>query len=142
MAAAVASSSDQPLRVKQRAIIVGGGPAGALMALYLSQEGRGFEVDLFEREKEDRISGPTVRSWNIAVFERGTDALEAGGFDMQKEVGVIYLCITASMTYVFFRRHDERRKKTEFRHQEDDGHMFGSPSGYHNHVHSAGDPVH
>lgn len=88
---AVTSMSDQVLPAKQRATIVGGGPAGALLALYLSQQGRGFEVDLFEREKEDRIHGPTVQSYNFVVLDRGTDALEAGGFDIQKEVGSILL---------------------------------------------------
>lgn len=45
---------------KQQAIIVGGGPAGALMAVFLAQDGR-FQVELFEGREEDQIAGPTVR---------------------------------------------------------------------------------
>lgn len=81
----MASSSNQPAGSKQRAVIVGGGPAGALMALYLSQD-RGFKVDLFEAFDENKIAGPTVRSWNVVLFDRGSDALKAGGVDLQKEV--------------------------------------------------------
>ncbi|CAN0548100.1 unnamed protein product [Ectocarpus sp. 12 AP-2014] len=81
----MASSSNQPAGSKQRAVIVGGGPAGALMALYLSQD-RGFKVDLFEAFDEKKIAGPTVRSWNVVLFSRGSDALKAGGVDLQKEV--------------------------------------------------------
>ena len=55
------------------------------MALYLSQD-RGFEVDVFEAMEESRIAGPTVRSWNIVLFDRATSALERGGVDLQQEV--------------------------------------------------------
>ncbi|CAN0100067.1 unnamed protein product [Ectocarpus sp. 4 AP-2014] len=81
----MASSSNQPVGSKQRAVIVGGGPAGALMALYLSQD-RGFKVDLFEAFDENKVAGPTIRSWNVVLFDRGSDALKAGGVDLQKEV--------------------------------------------------------
>lgn len=81
--AAVASTSGSVKQ--QRVAVVGGGPAGALMALYLSRAG-GFEVDLFESSDESKIAGPTSRSWNVILFERACDALEGGGFDLQKEV--------------------------------------------------------
>lgn len=80
--------NDRP-SAKQRAVIVGGGPAGALMAVYLSRS-RGFEVDVFEAFEESKISGPTVRSWNVVLFERGSHALESAGVDLKEEVGVFF----------------------------------------------------
>ena len=52
MSAASASTSEQTK--PKRAAIVGGGPTGALMALYLSQD-RGFEVDVFEAMEESKV---------------------------------------------------------------------------------------
>lgn len=72
---------------KQRAVVVGGGPAGALLAVYLSRS-RGFEVDIFEAFEESKISGPTIRSWNVVLFERGSHALKTAGVDLVEEVGV------------------------------------------------------
>lgn len=66
-------------------MVIGGGPAGALMAMYLSKTGD-FKVDLFEAFAESKISGPTVRSWNIVLFERGASALFGAGVDLQKQV--------------------------------------------------------
>ena len=83
---AAAAASDEPAAAKQRAVIVGGGPAGALMAVYLSRS-RGFEVDIFEAFEEGKISGPTIRSWNVVLFKRGSHALESAGVDLQEEVG-------------------------------------------------------
>lgn len=83
----------------KRATIVGGGPAGALMALYLAQD-RGFEVDLFEAFEESKISGPTVRSWNIVLFERGLAALKGGLVDLQQEVSTLWLRVAASLVHI------------------------------------------
>lgn len=68
-----------------KAVIVGGGPAGALMAIYLAQD-PGFKVDLFEKLEEDGISGPTIRSWNVILFKRGLAAVEGAGVDIHAEV--------------------------------------------------------
>ena len=84
-APSASTAADQAKPKLKRAAIVGGGPTGALMALYLSQD-RGFEVDVFEAMEESRIAGPTVRSWNIVLFDRATSALERGGVDLQQEV--------------------------------------------------------
>lgn len=70
---------------RQRAVVVGGGLAGALMALCLSQGGA-FEVDLCEARQESDISGPTIRSWNVVLFGRGDKALKAAGVDLHEEV--------------------------------------------------------
>ncbi|CAM9610002.1 unnamed protein product [Scytosiphon promiscuus] len=87
----------------QRVAVVGGGPAGALMALYLSRSG-GFEVDLFETSAESKIAGPTSRSWNVILFDRACDALEGGGFDLQREVGDLVITTAGSV------RHNAKKK--------------------------------
>ncbi|CAN0495463.1 unnamed protein product, partial [Laminaria digitata] len=87
MSAASASTAEQAKPKPKRAAIVGGGPAGALMTLYLSQD-RGFEVDVFEAMEESRIAGPTVRSWNLVLFDRALRALEGGGVDLEEEVSL------------------------------------------------------
>lgn len=71
---------------KQRAVIIGGGPAGALMALHLGQ--RRFEVDLFEAMDQDEIAGPTIRSWNVVLMGRGQKALDSAGVNLHEEVGL------------------------------------------------------
>lgn len=55
------------------------------MALYLSQD-RGFEVDVFEAMEERRIAGPTVRSWNVVLFDRAHGALKGAGMDLEEKV--------------------------------------------------------
>ena len=85
MSAASASTAEKTK--PKRAAIVGGGPTGALMALYLSQD-RGFEVDVFEAMEESKVAGPTVRSWNIVLFDRATSALKGAGVDVDEEVSL------------------------------------------------------
>ena len=87
---------------KKRVVIVGGGPAGGLMAVCLSRSGR-FEVDVFEALEEDRISGPTIRSWNVVLFGRGVDAIKSAGVDLQEEVSVLSApCMACAECCVFF----------------------------------------
>jgi kynurenine 3-monooxygenase len=58
--------------------VVGGGPAGTLLALYLAQ--RGHEVDLFESRPDLRVNRlDGGRSINLALATRGIVALRAGG---------------------------------------------------------------
>lgn len=82
------TSSLNNASARQRAVVVGGGPAGALMAVVLSRSGR-FDVDVFEAFEESKISGPTIRSWNVVLLARGSHALESTGVDLQEEVGVL-----------------------------------------------------
>jgi len=79
----MAAAVDSNMPVKQRVVIVGGGPAGALMALYAQ---RRFKVDLFEACEEDKIAGPTRRSWNIVLLGRGREAIDTAGIDLLQEV--------------------------------------------------------
>lgn len=58
------------------------------MAIFLAQDHE-FEVDVFEAFEEERISGPTVRSWNVVLSKRGLEALKAAGVDLLQEVGFI-----------------------------------------------------
>lgn len=69
----------------KRATVVGGGPAGALMAIFLAQD-RGFQVEIFEASSREMLSDRSERSYNIVFMERGLDALRAGGVDLKKEV--------------------------------------------------------
>ena len=60
--------------------IVGGGLAGALMAILLAQ--RGWSVDVFERRGDPRVEGYAGgRSINLALAERGLHALRQAGAD-------------------------------------------------------------
>ncbi|CAM9788399.1 unnamed protein product [Scytosiphon promiscuus] len=92
---------------RQRAVVVGGGPAGALMALSLAQGGA-FEVDLFEARQEKEISGPTIRSWNVVLFGRGSKALEAAGVDLHEEAGEQVTTLVGNL------RHHSKKKESPF----------------------------
>ena len=60
--------------------IIGGGLAGALMAILLAQ--RGWSVDVFERRGDPRVEGYAGgRSINLALAERGLHALRQAGAD-------------------------------------------------------------
>ena len=54
--------------------LIGGGLAGALLAILLAQ--RGWSVDVFERRGDPRIDGYAGgRSINLALAERGLHCL-------------------------------------------------------------------
>ncbi|MFN7183737.1 MAG: FAD-dependent oxidoreductase [Thermomonas haemolytica] len=60
--------------------IVGGGLAGALLAILLAQ--RGWSVDVYERRGDPRVGGYAGgRSINLALAERGLHALRQAGAD-------------------------------------------------------------
>ena len=60
--------------------LVGAGLAGALLATLLAQ--RGWSVELFERRGDPRVHGYAGgRSINLALAERGLNALRAAGVD-------------------------------------------------------------
>ncbi|MEV0618632.1 NAD(P)/FAD-dependent oxidoreductase [Nonomuraea sp. NPDC050404] len=60
--------------------IVGAGPVGCLLACYLAR--RGHRVTLYERRPDPREEGPDRgRSINLAISERGIDALRRLGLD-------------------------------------------------------------
>ena len=62
----------------QRITIVGAGLAGTLLSLLLAQ--RGFRVDLFERNPDQRSgTAPAGPSFNLALAERGRHALRMAG---------------------------------------------------------------
>ena len=65
---------------KRELAIVGGGLAGALLAILLAQ--RGWSVDVFERRGDPRVHGYAGgRSINLALAERGLHALRQAGAD-------------------------------------------------------------
>ena len=60
--------------------IVGGGLAGALLAILLAQ--RGWSVDVYERRGDPRVHGYAGgRSINLALAERGRHALRQANVD-------------------------------------------------------------
>ncbi len=62
--------------------IVGAGLTGSLLACYLGR--RGYTVDLYERRPDPRLTGAERgRSINLALSERGLDALRRIGLDAQ-----------------------------------------------------------
>jgi kynurenine 3-monooxygenase len=70
-----ATSTDKPALT-----IVGAGLAGPLLATLLAQ--RGWHIELFERRGDPRIHGYAGgRSINLALAERGLNALRAAGVD-------------------------------------------------------------
>ncbi len=73
----------------QRVAIVGGGLAGSLLALSLSE--RGYAVDVFERRSDPRVIGAeSGRSINLGLSKRGIQALtEVGLIDMVMPLTVV-----------------------------------------------------
>jgi kynurenine 3-monooxygenase len=66
------------IRATETVTIAGAGLAGSLLAIFLAR--RGFKVELFERwgdPREDQV--PAGRSINLALAERGIQALKAVG---------------------------------------------------------------
>jgi kynurenine 3-monooxygenase len=64
----------------RRLTLVGAGLAGPLLATLLAR--RGWQVDLFERRGDPRVHGYAGgRSINLALAERGLNALRAAGVD-------------------------------------------------------------
>ncbi|MCY1136745.1 NAD(P)/FAD-dependent oxidoreductase [Actinoplanes sp. Pm04-4] len=62
--------------------VVGAGLCGSLLACYLGR--RGYTVDLYERRPDPRVTGAERgRSINLALSERGIDALRRIGLDGQ-----------------------------------------------------------
>ncbi|CAM9662346.1 unnamed protein product, partial [Discosporangium mesarthrocarpum] len=70
-----------------RVVIVGGGPSGALTSLYLAHPSRGFDIDILEGMPKEDVGRRTSRSYNVVVFERGLEALKAGGVDLNEQAG-------------------------------------------------------
>ncbi len=69
-------------RPPQRITLVGAGLAGPLLATLLAQ--RGWQVDVFERRGDPRLHGYAGgRSINLALAERGLDALRTAGVDAE-----------------------------------------------------------
>lgn len=61
-----------------RVTLIGAGPAGSLLAIYLAQ--RGFAVEIFERRPDMRQTPISAgRSINLAISARGIHALQQAG---------------------------------------------------------------
>ncbi|WP_055586837.1 FAD-dependent oxidoreductase [Peterkaempfera griseoplana] len=69
-------------REKDPVAVVGAGLAGCLLACYLARAG--YRVDLYERRPDPRAGSPERgRSINLALSERGLDALRRIGLEEQ-----------------------------------------------------------
>lgn len=72
------SAQHQTQQQDDPVVIVGGGLAGALMAVYLAK--RGFKVETYERRPDMRKEAISAgRSINLALSVRGTTALAQAG---------------------------------------------------------------
>ena len=61
-------------------VVIGGGPVGAMQAIFLAQ--RGFQVELYESKRDIRVAKQERgRSINLSVSFRGQEALRAIGCD-------------------------------------------------------------
>jgi 2-polyprenyl-6-methoxyphenol hydroxylase-like FAD-dependent oxidoreductase len=63
-----------------RVAVVGGGPAGALAAIFLGKSG--CTVNLYEARPANTIASASTRSYNTVIFPKGLAALEAAGIDL------------------------------------------------------------
>lgn len=74
---------------RQSVAIIGGGLAGSLLALALSE--RGYEVDVYERRGDPRVAGAeSGRSINLGLSKRGIQALtDVGLIDMVMPLTVV-----------------------------------------------------
>ncbi|KFX94915.1 hypothetical protein O988_06083 [Pseudogymnoascus sp. VKM F-3808] len=75
------TQSQHRLGTKSKIVVVGAGPVGALAAIYAAD--RGFEVEVYELRNDLRDPSTTplnfTRSINLALSERGINALRASG---------------------------------------------------------------
>ena len=68
---------------ERNAVVVGGGPTGTLVALYLAQ--MGWHVSVYERREFDPTSSGSRRSYNIVLNDRGLKALSQAGVELPPE---------------------------------------------------------
>lgn len=89
MTADGAATRDDAPSASRRVAIVGGGLAGSLLALALSE--RGYGVDVYERREDPRVDGAEGgRSINLGLSKRGIQALtEVGLIDVVMPLTVV-----------------------------------------------------
>ncbi|KAK9808601.1 hypothetical protein WJX72_000365 [[Myrmecia] bisecta] len=78
----------------RRAVVVGAGPAGSLMAMFLAQ--RGYQVEVYERRSRPRRddSQYSLRSYPMIISQRAMQALS--------QVGARPLCLRGPCTKGYF----------------------------------------
>lgn len=70
------------MHADRRITIIGAGLAGALLGVLLAR--RGWQVEIFEKRPDPRLAGyEGGRSINLALAERGLDALRQAGLESQ-----------------------------------------------------------
>lgn len=81
------SSKNSVPEESRTAVVVGGGPTGSLIALYLAQ--MGWQVSVHERRSAETKVSSNRRSFNIVLNNRGLKALETIGVQLPLEKQVV-----------------------------------------------------
>lgn len=67
------------MSIKKNIAIVGAGPVGSLLSIYLAK--RGHEVNVYERREDMRLVDISAgRSINLAISDRGLKAIDGAGY--------------------------------------------------------------
>ncbi|KAK9830441.1 hypothetical protein WJX72_011767 [[Myrmecia] bisecta] len=81
--ASTSGHNEPSVHSRGKAVVVGAGPAGSLIAVYLAQQN--YDVEVYEqRAMPDPMNRNLDRSYHLAMSHRGMGAVEKVGIDMSR----------------------------------------------------------